>query len=73
MTIELGRALKAFNLVNMFEKKEFTFVAVISRKQQQMTFFTTYHNSTENSPPKVTIKLGRALKAFNIVAKFEKK
>ena len=33
MTIELGLALKAFNLVTKFEKKRFTFMAVIARKR----------------------------------------
>ena len=33
MTIELGLALKAFNLVTKFEKKRLTFVAVIARKR----------------------------------------
>ena len=39
MTIELGLALKAFNLVTKFEQKRFTLVAVIARKQQQTTYF----------------------------------
>ena len=34
MTIEIGLALKAFNVVTKFEnKKRFTFVAVIARKR----------------------------------------
>ena len=39
VTIELRLALKAFNLVTKFGKKQFTFVAVIARKRQQTTFF----------------------------------
>ena len=33
MIFELGLAVKAFNLVTKFEKKRFTFAAVIARKR----------------------------------------
>ena len=53
MTIELGLALKAFNLVTKFERKRFTFVAVIARKRS----VTDGHTDGRTDKPKLITPL----------------
>ena len=50
MTIELGLAVKAFNLVTKFEKNRLTFVAVIARKRS-VTDRQTDGQTQINNPP----------------------